>query len=247
MKINSFQKYKENYFRFKRFGLFHGGPSFKIGTDAVILGAWAGKKCHPKKIIDIGTGSGIIALMLAQRFEKADVYALEIDSDAALQAEKNFQASPFKNRLFLFNKALKNFEIKDKFDLIVSNPPYFSDALLPQNETKSRSKHSNSLSPEDLFLFASKSLKINGKLSIIYPKEKMNQLFSLAKEYSLFCSSKLYIHPNQNHEAHRIILEFTMSSEANESENSLTIEENRRHQYHPSYINLCKAFYLNFQ
>ncbi|QNL21764.1 methyltransferase [Hyphobacterium sp. CCMP332] len=246
MKINSFQKYKQNYFRFKRFGLFHGGPSFKIGTDAVILGAWAGRKCHLKKILDIGTGSGIIALMLAQRFEKADVYALEIDGDTALQAKNNFQSSPFKNRLFLINQALKNFEIKEKFNLIVSNPPYFSRALLPQNKTNSRSKHSNSLSPEDLFLFASKSLTANGKVTIIYPVEQMNQLFSLAEDYGLFCSSKLYIRPTQNHEVHRIILEFTNSSEVNESENNLIIEENMRHQYHPSYINLCKEFYLNF-
>ncbi len=246
MKINLSQKYKENYFKFKRFGLLHGGSSFRVGTDAVILGAWAGLKFQAQKILDVGTGSGIIALMLAQRFEKADIHAIEIDRDSALQAKRNFQASPFKKRMHLVNKDLKNFKFEEKFDLIVSNPPFFQHSLLPKNGVNSRSKHANSLYPEDVFHFASKNLSSIGKVSIIYPIEQMNTLLSLAKEYGLFCSSKLYIYPNQNCDAHRIVLEFSDKAEPSPSEKMLIIETNKRHQYHPSYINLCKDFYLNF-
>ncbi len=240
------QKYENNYFKFKQFGLHHGFNSFKIGTDAVIMGAWAGQNLNPKNILDIGTGSGVIALMLAQRHPLASVIGIEINSEAAIQAQTNFQESPFSTRLKAVNMDLKEYKSSILFDLIVSNPPFFNNSILPIDETKLRSKHSIKILPEDIFYFSANNLSADGLLSIIYPFDQIEKMVTLANEQGLKLSSILKIHPKLKSEAHRCVMEFTKKETAGIIETHLYIENEERHDFHSSYINLCKDFYLKF-
>lgn len=240
------QTYKENYFKFKRFGLYHGDESFKIGTDGVILGAWAGQGIQPKTVLDIGTGSGLIALMLAQRFKSAIINGIEINSEAAKIAQMNFLNSPFKNRLDSLVIDLKKYESNKTFDLIVSNPPFFKKSLLPDSETNIRSKHGINITSEDIFRFSSKYLNRSGKLSIIYPHNQIEGLQDQANTHLLFISNILHIRPKPDLKAHRCILELSkVKSEIIDMEH-LCIEKDERHNFHASYVDLCKDFYLKF-
>jgi tRNA1Val (adenine37-N6)-methyltransferase len=233
-------------FRFKRFKLQHGGSSFPIGTDAVILGAYAGKHIEARNIIDIGTGSGIIALMLAQRFETALVHAVEINPDAFVQARENFSQSPFFQRLAAFNMDIREFQLSTTYDLIVCNPPYFSDSLKSPNEMRTRSKHDdNDLLPK-IFEFASKKLNQDGLMQIIYPTESIDMAIELALKKSLYCIVQLNILPSPDKKAVRSVLSFSRKKTSFPEHNILSIENGRRHDYHKDYLELCKDFYLKF-
>ncbi|MGB6035179.1 MAG: methyltransferase [Cryomorphaceae bacterium] len=228
-------------FRFKQFTVEQERCPMKVGTDGVLLGAWAGRG-SPKQILDIGTGTGLIALMLAQRFPEAMITAIEPNKDALSDASFNFEKSPFAERLNLQKTNLQEFETEIRFDLIVSNPPFFANSLVSENQGRTEARHTHSLSPDDLAK-ATTLLAENGKTAVIYPTETYGA-FKTAMSKIGFCEEKrMVVKPTAAKPSHRILGEFGKNNEPTEP-TELVIEKYGRHQYSEEYIELTHDFYL---
>lgn len=215
----------------------------KVGTDGVLLGAWADfSNCE--NILDIGSGSGLISLMAAQR-SNANITAVEIEENAYLQSKQNFENSIWSERITATNRCFIKFsdETTETFDHIVCNPPFFSNSLKNPDEKKSIARHNDILPFKKLIKQASKLLKPNGKISLIVPVETKNDLMSIAGENNLFYCRITYVKPNIRKAAKRILIEFSKQKNSPEI-NILTIEKDQRHSYTKKYSELCLDFYL---
>ncbi|MDA0313773.1 MAG: methyltransferase [Bacteroidetes bacterium] len=199
-----------SWFQFQQFRVEQDRCAMKISTDAVLLGSLAQSK-SPKQILDIGTGTGVIALMLAQRFPEAQVTALEIDPEAAAQAKENFKESPFADQLKLKPTALQEFSADISFDLIVSNPPYFPDHLKSRDSKRNLALHTDSLSFEALLRHASQLLAPSGQFWVILPPRQMGDFCKLAEKVLLFLNSKIQIQDTPSKPVHREIVSFSKS------------------------------------
>ena len=158
------------YFQFKQFTVRHDKCAMKVGTDGVLLGAWAPVQ-DVKRILDVGAGSGLISLQLAQRNPEAVITSVEIDPAAAAQAQENIQSSPWSNRMEVVCCDFRKYHPEDKFDLIVSNPPYFVDALRCPDNQRCMARHTSELNYELLFGHSAHLLSEQGVISIIIPAE----------------------------------------------------------------------------
>lgn len=217
----------------------------KVGTDGVLLGSWCCVDvCNT--ILDIGTGTGLIALMAAQRNRNAHVTALEIDESAAYQARENVMASPFVLQVEVVNKSAQQFSetCSEKFDLLVCNPPYFIDSLKCPDKGRTTARHSDMLSHEDLIGVALKLLKQDGKLEVILPTLEGNQFIEKALTKGLFLQRKTDILPTLTAKVKRVLLSFGFAEQAIEQD-ELVIELSR-HVYSEKYKLLTKDFYLKF-
>ena len=231
-------------FRFKQFTIHQDRCAMKVGTDGVLLGAWA--DVHDKtQVLDIGTGTGLIALMMAQRNPNALVDAIEIDADAAKQARQNASNSPFHKNIAVHETPLHSFETERKYDLIISNPPFFSNVTKNSNNSKSTARHDDLLSSEEILLFSKKHLTENGALNVIYPIENAEKMIQQAENNGLLLTRKCTISPTPEKPAHRMMLTFEKEKKDCVHE-KLIIEDKGRHGYSSKYIELTKAFYLNF-
>ena len=228
-------------FRFKQFNVSQDKCAMKIGTDGVLLGAWI-KIDSPNRILDIGTGTGLIALMLAQRFSKSQITALEIDPLAAEQANDNFKDSFWSNRLHATNTSLQKFSPKNMFDLIVSNPPYFENVSKAKSEERTQARHTDYLSFETLVSHSAKWLSNKGILAIIIPIASKEKIVKIANKKNLFLQRICIVKGNESSTAKRALMDFSFQKE-NIKKSMLVIEE-KRHQYTQKYIELCKDFYL---
>lgn len=231
------------YFEFKQFTVYHERCAMKVGTDGVLLGAWTNIGDTPT-VLDIGAGSGLVSLMLAQRAPFAQISSIEIDEDAAMQANGNYKKSHFQNILSCENISLQDFVQKDfrKFDVIVSNPPFFSKSLKSPNEQRTKARHSDSLPIDELIGFSVTLLSKKGKLNLIYPSSDKDYLIDLAKQNELFVTRITNVYPTPNSKSKRVLLEF--SKEESASEISDLIIENSRHEYSLPFIEMVKDFYL---
>ncbi|WP_026955169.1 tRNA1(Val) (adenine(37)-N6)-methyltransferase [Algoriphagus vanfongensis] len=180
------------WFQFQEFRVVQEKSAMKISTDAILLGALAeGEKA--RKILDIGTGTGVIALMLAQRFENAELVAVELDEEAAAEAKSNFENSRFQSRIELWQGQIQDFQSEENFELIVSNPPFFPDHLKSSNAKRNQALHTDRLSFEELAKTIDQLLSAEGQAWIILPPRQMGELeeeflkfgFSLQKEFSV--------------------------------------------------------------
>jgi tRNA1Val (adenine37-N6)-methyltransferase len=233
-----------SYFSFKQFTVNQDQSAFKVGTDAVLLGA-AADVLERKRILDVGTGTGVIALMLAQRSD-AEIVAIEPDRNSFLQAADNVRLSRWRDRIRVVNIRLQDYAPSDiRFDLMVSNPPYFIDSLKNPDPVKSKARHNVSLSHEDLLKGAERLLGDEGLLQIIMPYDEGNIFIAEAQEFGFYCNNILKIKPVPSSEIGRMILGFS-SARRKPAERFLTIERGRRHEFTEEYINLTKDFYLNF-
>ena len=173
------------YFRFKKFTVYHDRCAMKVVTDGVLLGAWV--NVSGDNILDIGTGTGLISLMMAQRNEKARIDAIDIDSDAVSQAKDNIGNSPFGNRINSWNASLQVFcsKAEKRYDVIVSNPPFFVQSLKSPNKERSLARHTDSLPVADLIGLSAPLLSQRGRMSFIYPFDYKAELIKLAEQYKL--------------------------------------------------------------
>lgn len=226
--------------------MIHNHKALRITSDSVLIASWACTNERPNNILDIGTGNGVISLMLAQCFKHSSIYGIEIDKDAAELAERNFRNSKWNNRLHVINEDLKNYHPKELFNLIISNPPFFENSLLSKNETLIRSKHSIYLTIEDILNFSNQYLTKKGKLKIIIPYENLNSLKELIESYNLSLTDIIYIYPKYNSKIRRVITTLELGETHFMKESSLMMEKYQRHDYHVLYKNLCKDYYLNF-
>jgi len=206
-------------FRFKRFDVCQDGVAMKITTDTLLCGLLAPVE-HTRRILDIGTGTGAIALLAAQRAPDARVDALEPDLPSFRQAQRNFRQSPFARRLNVFPVSLQAFRPAENYDLIVSNPPFFE--ALPGAE-RSSSRHSDALPLEVLMNFAAKNLSENGKLSLIYPERRHYDVLSTAYASGLFPLQKIKMRDRKDTPVKRIFWTFTPHFQREFSEEEIVL------------------------
>jgi len=215
----------------------------KVGTDGVLLGAWADVE-NTSNILDIGTGSGLIALMLAQR-SKANITAIDIDKNAVIQAKKNAENSQWANRMKVIESDLMEFSnsTNQQFDLIVSNPPYFKNSLETPELARTIARHATTDFHNQIIISSLKLLSDNGKLCLILPISEGNECIRFAQSNGLNCSKKITVYPKFNSDAKRLLIELS-KQETTCFESEITIESPVRHCYTNEFITLVKDFYL---
>ncbi len=218
----------------------------KVGTDGVLLGAWARLKPTDRRVLDIGTGTGVVALMAAQRTEGwcAQVVAVEIDSQSADEAKGNFEASPWAERLSLVQGAVQGLECAERFDHIVSNPPYFVDSLRSPNEGRSLARHTDSLTFDELMRSAERLLTDQGVLSVVLPADALSDITLAAARVGLFLVRRCDVCSKPTSAPIRVLLEFGRKAEPTE-QSRLTIYDGKG-GYTAEYVALTRDFYLKF-
>lgn len=229
-------------FKFKQFEVSHSDAAMKIGTDAVLTGAWARVLPSDRHIADVGCGCGIIALMLAQRTDDALITALEIDSAAASEAESNIYHSPWRDRINVVNSDFLNWNPQEHYDLIVSNPPYYNEDIHCPDMRRDMARHSGSLSPESLLKKAAGLLSHNGRLVMITPSYYEDTLQFEAISARLNVTALTYVKTSQRKQPSRILWEF--SREERPCTHSVLTIRNSENQYTDQYLQLVTDFYL---
>lgn len=232
-------------FSFKQFTINQDKCAMKVGTDGVLLGAWAPLHHNPYSILDIGAGTGVIALMLAQRSTAEQVDALEIDEDAYEQATDNFENSPWADRLFCYHAGLDEFmdEPEDEYDLIVANPPFYTEDYTTGNEQRDLARFENAMPFEDLTEAAGLLLSDTGIFAVIIPYKEEGRFIALALENELYPEKITRVKGTPQSETKRSLLTFSRNKNAVCHIDKLVIET-ARHQYTPEYRELVKDFYL---
>ena len=219
----------------------------KVGTDGVLLGAWCSLENYPKKILDIGTGTGIISLMLAQRSSAISIDGVEIDKSAFEQTVDNFENSDWSDRLYCYNTSFQKFADESnneaiKYDLIVSNPPFYKEDYITKNISRNKARFSQFLSFKELTQGVSKILSKSGFFSTIIPFKEESAFIGLAQQNSLFLNKLCRVKGNKNSEIKRCLLTFSFNKK--ETKETNLIIENSRHKYTKEYVELTNNFYL---
>ena len=235
---------KKTGFQFKQFSVYQDRCAMKVGTDGVLLGAWVNVD-NAKNTLDIGTGTGLIALMMAQRSVSTLITAIEIDSEAACQATENVLNSPWKDRIEVVNADLLDFNCSKRYDVIVSNPPYFSQSLPSPNKQRTLARHNDHLTYSALIQKVATLLSENGRFSVIISYDHKDEFIQLASQSRLYLQRIVAVKTTPTSVFRRVLLEFSFVESIVEQ---LKVEEllieRERHQYSTEYINLTKDFYL---
>jgi tRNA1Val (adenine37-N6)-methyltransferase len=234
---------RNSYFQFKQFTIHQQNAAMKVGTDGVLLGAWASVE-ETHTILDIGTGTGLIALMLAQR-SNAEIIAIDISASAIHDAALNIQNSPWKNRINVIETSFQNyFDIPSlTFDCVVCNPPYFTNSILSTDINRTLARHNHRLPFDQLLAGVSRMLKPDGHFSVILPVAAEREFRMLAANYRLFPSRITRVRPKPSVDTSRILIEFKIDANL-KIDDELIIETEKHHEYQPAFIELVKAFYL---
>ncbi|MEN9337045.1 MAG: hypothetical protein RLZZ500_2032 [Bacteroidota bacterium] len=234
-------------FRFKQFTIEQDRCAMKVGTDGVLLGAWTPIDHHPYSVLDIGAGTGLIALQLAQRSNAEQIDALEIDPDAYEQAVDNFENAPWNDRLFCYHASLDDFmdDLQDEeYDLIVSNPPFYTEQVSSGNESRDRARQNDALPFSDLCEASGILLSESGVLAVIIPFKEEENFIALAAENDLFPFKITRVQGTPTSEIKRSLLAFSRIPQ--EPKCDTLIIETARHDYTEAYKTLTQDFYLNF-
>ena len=232
-------------FQFKQFAIEQDRCAMKIGTDGVLLGAWTPITNNPFSILDIGAGTGIIALMLAQRSNAQQIDALEIDEAAYEQATDNFENSPWNDRLFCFHAGLDEFieEPEEEYDLIVSNPPFYAEEYKTENESRDLARFQDAMPFEQLLEAAALLLSENGIFAVIIPCKEEENFMALANEFELYPLKITRVKGTPTTAIKRSLLAFSRNKTTHLPIDELVIET-ARHVYTAEYIALTTDFYL---
>lgn len=225
------------YFHFQQFSIWQDRCAMKVGVDGILLGAWASTtKTH--RILDIGTGTGLIALMMAQRAPQAEISAIEIDPAASQQAQENVARSPWCDRIEVKTISLQQYLTSQRFDVVISNPPFF--AQTDQTDARAIARQQNTLSASIIIQAIRPHLTNHGRLAMIVPFEQ--NLEAIAADQELFLSRKTNIRSTPTKAFKRSLIEFSPAKTIPKIE-QITIEQSR-HQYSPEYKALISAFFL---
>lgn len=217
----------------------------KVGIDGVLLGAWAPLEMSTQKILDVGTGSGLIALMLTQRTILAHIDAIDIDEGAYQQTKINIENTAWKDRVNIQKIAFQDYASDTllRYDLIVSNPPYFISSLKNPEKSRSEARHTDTLSHGSLLKDAARILKKTGRICLILPVTEGLQCVKYAENLNLYCYQCVYVHPTPSHDAKRVLLEFGFNKQEMQISH-IEIETDQRHTYSETFTTLAKDFYL---
>ncbi len=231
-------------FRCKQFEVADDSCAMKIGTDGVLLGAWASLAEEPETILDIGAGSGIISLQLAQRSKASVIDAVELEPNAYEQCTENFENSPWGDRLFCYHASFQEFvsEIDERYDLIISNPPFYSENYKTKHPDRDLARFSDALPFEDLMEGVSTLLAPNGLFAVVIPRSAFEAFVAISEAFKLYPKKICFVKGHVDSDVKRCLIEFSFLKSDLIIEN-LTIEIDR-HQYTPEYISLVKDFYL---
>ena len=239
-----------DFFRFKQFVVRQSGASMKVGVDSVLLGAWA-EVDHTSRILDAGAGTGLLALMMAQRYPEALIDAVEIEREACLQAVENVENSVWSSRIRVICADFTDY-IEDcsfRYDMIISNPPYFTASLKPQDKKRDIARHNDSLPHSLLLAGSAKLLTPAGVLAVVLPPAEATSLIDNAATYNLFVKRMLHVQTVPSKPVYRMLVEISKTPpqfpEAG-LENRLCIEKTDRSDYTDAYKQLTKDFYLKF-
>lgn len=232
-------------FNFKQFSVQQDKCAMKIGTDSVLLGAWCPIDNNPFSVLDIGAGTGVLSLMLAQRSHAEQIDALEIDEDTYEQCVENFEASPWSDRLFCFHAGLDEFieEPEDEYDIIISNPPFYSEDYKTDNSQRDLARFQDAMPFEELVEAADLLLSENGIFAVIIPYKEEERFIDLCAEVELFPVKVTRVKGSHTTPIIRSLLAFKRYELSVLTADELVIEINR-HEYTDDYINLTKDFYL---
>jgi len=231
-------------FTFKQFSLAHGNPGLKISTEACLLGAWAHSFAHGK-ILDIGTGCGLIACMLAQSNPEANIDAIEIHQEVATLALDNIKNSPFKNQIQVISSDIRALSTNNSYDFIISNPPFFSNHLPATLEDKQVAIHDDELNFVDLIASIKKLLKPGGKFAVIYPKEVMDKFENEMDKNGLFVHQLLHVFPTPHSKLLRVICLGSTNKQEIAIENLYIKDE--KNEYTEAFKLLLNPYYLIFE
>ncbi len=237
---------RNSYFQFKLFRIVQERSAMKVGMDGVLLGAWADTS-GAERILDIGTGTGLVALMLSQKNASARIDAIEIDRDACEEAVFNVLQSDWSDRINLFCQSFQEFatETENKYDLIVSNPPFFSNGVKAPDKTRAQARHADALPLDVLISEAANLLQENGRIDLILPIEQLQYVQNIAEINGLFLARLCRVKPNPVKPDFRILVELANGPVACHEE-TLMIEFEKHHDYTSEYRELTKDFYLKF-
>jgi tRNA1Val (adenine37-N6)-methyltransferase len=234
------------YFQFKKFTVQQENSDMKVCTDSCLFGAWVANKIQqkiiqPKTILDIGTGTGLLSLMLAQK-SSADIDAVDIDEASCDEAGKNFDASPWSQRLQVFHSDIKKWAAPHPYNLIICNPPFYENDLLPKNSEKTISRHSTALLLEELLMKVKKLLSKKGYFAVLVPYQRSEWFLNIAKEHSLYVDKQMQVRQSTKHHYFRSMLILQLE-QRDITKNELSIKDNGN-EYTKEFIDLLKDYYL---
>ena len=232
-----------DYFQFKQFTVRQQHCAMKVGTDGTLLGAWAQTSVGSSRVLDVGTGTGLIALMMAQRYPEAQVIAIDIDEKAVFQAQENVSASPFADRIKVLEADVQTFEDSVKFDSIVCNPPFFEDSLVCPDPQRTEARHTVSLGYRQLMESAFRLLKDDGRFSVIIPADCRSRLESEAHLRGFFISSLCSVQTTPKKAPKRYMIEFVKQT-VNEIDITNGILESSPQIRSDWYRELTQDFYI---
>jgi len=240
-----------SYFQFKQFTIQQDRCAMKVTTDACLFGAWVASeieygKLQIENVLDIGTGTGLLSLMIAQKNPGTNIYAIEIDKDAATQARENFDTSLWKDKLAILHEDVKDHSFFEKFDLIISNPPFYEKELKSSTENKNVAHHGESLTLEKLLNVIKNNLNPNGDFFLLLPYKRNEEIKKLFKDHQLAISKILFVRQSVKHDYFRIILKgkFKTQKEDETEFDEISIWDEQQ-QYIPEFIKLLKDYYLH--
>ena len=230
-------------FQFKQFTIYQDLAGMKVGTDSIILGSAIKIKNEYKRILDVGTGTGLLSLMIAQKSSNSDITAVEIDSNAYHQAKINIDKCKWRNRINLIHADAKQLELDHKYDLIICNPPYFSNSKQSVIISKNTARHQVELTFKDLLNIWDKIGNYNSDLACILPIKESKKLFDMIKNHGNYLAYHLEVRSNPNSNPKRAVMLF--SKNKMETIKSELCIHNNQGGYSEAYINMTKDFYLN--
>ena len=232
-------------FQLKEFRIEQDRCAMKVGTDGILLGAWVHIPQEASKLLDVGTGSGLIAMQLAQRSSADSIDAVELEPGAFEQAVTNFENSPWPDRLFCYHASFQEFatEVDETYDLIVSNPPFYTDTFKELKNERAAARHAQSLPFEELLRGTEKLLSKGGTCAFVLPYREECFFIDLAERSGLYPSRITRVKGSPQSETKRSLLQFSRDRKSPNPE-MLVIEE-KRHQYTAAYRELVRDFYLN--
>lgn len=256
------------YFRFKQFTIFHDRCAMKVTTDACLFGAWCAEEGttktqrregftketidtpnepettnnKPETLLDIGTGTGVLSLMVRQK-NWVEIEAVEIDAEAAAQAAENVEASGF-DGIRVLHQDLRSFNPRKTYDFIISNPPFYEDDLASGKAQKDTAHHSEHLKLDELLLFVSRHLSPNGSFFLLMPFKRHDELMQKLPSHNLFISHKITVRQSTRHQPFRLMLHCTPSPVNELIENEISIRD-EANNYTEEFVDLLKDYYLN--